>query len=118
ELTMEGLRVQDIMRWRQGELLTRQRVGIWITDVETPLDLDANGTPETIVTRDSRLVSTLNILQIDEASQAGHKLSEGDYGNILPSTALPHTWRDYKYVRPVPTTAIQENSNLTQNPGW
>jgi len=118
ELTMEGYRYDDIIRWRQGELFTRQRMGIWITGVETPLDLDDNNVPETIVTRDSRLVSTLNILQIDEASPAGHKLSEGSQGNILPDTALPHTWRDYKYVRPIPTTAIQENPNLSQNPGW
>lgn len=118
ELTMEGYRYDDIIRWRQGELFTRQRMGIWITDVEKPLDLDDNGIAETIVTRDSRLISTLNILQIDGASQAGHKLSNGSFGNILPSTALPHIWKDYKYVRPVPTTAIQENSNLSQNPGW
>lgn len=118
ELTMEGYRYDDIVRWRQGELFTRQRMGIWIPAIETPLDLNNDGTSETIVTRNSDLVSTLNILQIDQASQAGHKLSEGNTGNILPNTALPHTWRDYKYVRPIPTTAIQENSNLTQNPHW
>lgn len=118
ELTMEGQRYNDIMRWKQGELLTRQRMGLWITNIEIPLDLNNDGTPETIVTRNSSLISTLNILQIDEASQAGHKLSEGTYGNILPSTAIIHNWHDYKYVRPIPTTAIQENSNLTQNPGW
>lgn len=118
ELTMEGYRYDDIVRWRQGELFVRQRMGIWIDAVEQPLDLDYNGTPESIVTRNSKLVSTLNILQIDEASQAGHTLSNGNNGNILPSTALPHTWRDYKYVRPIPTTARQENPNLSQNPEW
>lgn len=118
ELTMEGLRYNDLIRWRQGELFVRQRIGIWIPEIETPLDFNADGTPETIVTRNSKLSSTLNILQIDEASQAGHKLSEGSFGNILPNTALLHEWHDYKYVRPIPTTAIQENPNLSQNPGW
>ncbi|MGV3764094.1 RagB/SusD family nutrient uptake outer membrane protein [Parapedobacter sp.] len=118
ELTMEGYRYDDIIRWRQGELFTRQRMGIWVPAIETPLDFDENGKPETIVTTNSSLISTLNILQIDEASEAGHKLSEGTKGNILPSTAIQHTWRDYKYVRPVPTTAIQENTGLSQNPGW
>ncbi len=118
ELTMEGYRYDDIIRWRQGELFTRQRVGIWIPAIETPLDLNNDGTDETIVTRNSNLVSKLNILQIDQASQAGHKLSNGSFGNILPNTALPHKWEDFKYVQPIPTTARQENSNLSQNPHW
>ena len=52
------------------------------------------------------------------ASEAGHKLSRGTSGNILPSTALERKWQDYKYVKPIPTTARQENPNLTQNPKW
>lgn len=118
ELTMEGYRYDDIVRWKQGELFTRQRMGIFIPAIETPLDLDNDGTPETIVTRKEKLVSTLNILQIEEASPAGNMLSEGTSGNILTSTRLEHVWHDYKYVRPVPTTAIQENDNLSQNPHW
>ena len=55
---------------------------------------------------------------IDGASEAGHKLSRGTSGNILPSTALKRKWQDYKYVKPIPTTARQENPNLTQNPKW
>ena len=93
-------------------------MGIFIPAIETPLDLDHDGTPETIVTRNEKLVSTLNILQIEEASPAGNMLSEGTSGNILTSTKLEHVWHDYKYVRPVPTTAIQENDNLSQNPHW
>lgn len=93
-------------------------MGLWISAVEWPLDLNNDGTPETIVTTNGSLISTLNILMIDGASQAGHKLSEGTYGNILPATALQRNWADYKYLKPVPTTAIQENPNLTQNPGW
>jgi len=119
ELTMEDdYRYDDIMRWDQGELFARYGMGLWISGVETPLDLNNDGTPETIVTTNSSLISPLKILLIDEASEAGNKLSNGTYGNILPNTAIEHTWRDYKYVRPIPITAIQENSNLTQNPGW
>lgn len=118
ELTMENSRYDDIIRWRQGELFARPWMGLWISAVEWPLDLNNDGTPETIVTTNGSLISTLNILMIDGASQAGHKLSEGTYGNILPATALQRNWADYKYLKPVPTTAIQENPNLTQNPGW
>src|SRR5690606_17822943 len=108
----------DIVRWKQGELFTRPRLGSFIPAIETPLARDNGGTPETIVTRTEKLWSTLNILQIEEASPAGHKITEGPSGNILTSTRLEHVWHDYKYVRPVPTTAIQENDNLSQNPHW
>lgn len=118
ELTMEDSRYDDIIRWHQGELFARPWMGLWISAVESPLDLNNDGTPETIVTTNGKLTSTLNILMIDGASEAGHKLSNGTYGNILPATALQRNWLDYKYVRPVPTTALQENPNLTQNPGW
>lgn len=118
ELTMENSRYQDIIRWHQGELFARAWKGIWVSAVDTPLDLNGDGTPETIVTANAKLQSTLNILMIDAASEAGHKLSQGTSGNILPATKLERKWQDYKYVRPVPTTALQENPNLTQNPRW
>ncbi len=118
ELTMENGRYQDIMRWRQGDLVARPWIGLWISAVDTPLDLNADGTPETFVTADSGVSSTLRVLMIDAASEAGHKLSNGTYGNINPSTALQRNWHDYKYVRPIPTTALQENLNLSQNPEW
>ena len=63
-------------------------------------------------------IATVAPKSIDNASEAGHKLSNGTSGNILPATALQRNWHDYKYVRPVPATAIQENPNLSQNPGW
>ena len=82
ELTMENSRYQDIIRWHQGELFARPWKGVWISAVDTPLDLNADGTPETIVTANPKLQSTLNILMIDGASEAGHKLSRGTSGNI------------------------------------
>ncbi len=118
ELTMENSRYQDILRWHQGELFARPWMGVWISAVDTPIDLNGDGTPETIVTANSKLQSKLNILMIDGASEAGHKLSNGSFGNILPATALERKWQDFKYVRPIPTSARQENPNLSQNPKW
>lgn len=118
ELTMENSRYQDIIRWHQGELFAREWKGVWIPAVDMPLDLNGDGAPETIVTANAKLQSTLNILMIDGASEAGHKLSKGTSGNILPATALERKWQDHKYVRPIPTSARQENPNLTQNPKW
>lgn len=118
ELVMENQRYYDIVRWCQGELFARPWKGIWIPAVETELDLDANGVPDTFVTTNAKSSSKLNKLMIDNASEAGHKLSEGTKGNILPATLLERKWHDYKYVRPVPSIAISQNPNLSQNPEW
>ena len=118
ELTMENVRYDDIIRWHQGELFARPWIGIWITASETPLDLNGDGVNDCIVTADAKSKSPLKILFIDGASEAGHKLSKGTSGNILPATAIERKWHDYKYVKPVPTTARQENPNLSQNPEW
>lgn len=117
ELAMEGLRYNDVIRWKQGELFARPWIGIYIPSVDTPLDLNGDTEPETLVTAKST-VSKYKILYIDGASEPGHKLSEGTKGNILPATSLERKWHDYKYVKPVPAIAITENPNLSQNPGW
>ena len=82
------------------------------------VDLNGDGVNDCIVTADPNNKSPLKILFIDGASEAGHKLSEGTKGNILPATAIERKWHDYKYLKPIPTTARQENPNLSQNPGW
>ena len=118
ELTMENVRYDDIIRWHQGELFARPWKGIWIAASVTPIDLNGDGVNDCIVTSDPNNKSPLKILFIDGASEAGHKLSQGTSGNILPATAIERKWHDYKYVKPIPTTALQENPNLTQNPEW
>lgn len=119
ELTMENQRWDDIMRWHQGELLARPWKGIWIEASEMPLDIDGDDEDDTIVTKNANLKSELNILYIDGAKASTHKLSHETYGNILPFCVnSDRKWHDYKYVHPVPQTALMQNSNLVQNKGW
>ncbi len=118
ELTMENQRYYDIIRWHQGELFARPWKGIWIESSEKELDLNNDGVADTFVTTDSKSTSKLYKLMIDGASEAGHKLSEGTSGNILPATLLERKWQEKKYVRPVPSIAISQNPNLSQNYGW
>ena len=121
ELAMESFRYQDLMRWHQGELLVRERQGIYIPAIETPLDLNDDGVAESIVSAVFTEKTGFKVLAIDAASgDLGNKLSEGTHGIILTGTKVTDTWswQDYKYVRPVPAEALLENKNLGQNPGW
>lgn len=120
ELTMENIHQDDVMRWAQGELLVKQRTGLWIDAINTPIDLDGDGVAETWVSNTSTEKSGMKVLAIDGASQTGTKLSQGDHGYILPHCRnyASYNWHDYKYIRPIPKSAMLENSKLVQNPGW
>lgn len=118
EFTMENLRQHDIRRWAMGELLIKQKTGLWIDAIETPLDLNGDGKPETFVSKTVKEKAGYAVLDLNAA--AGHRLSEGDYGYILPNTAMVagYTWSGKKYLNPIPNSAIIVNENLKQNYGW
>lgn len=118
EFTMENLRQHDVRRWAMGELLIKQKTGLWIDGIEKDLDLNNDGIFESYVSKTIKEKSGRYVL--DLAAAAGHKLSEGDKGYILPNTALvkSYTWSDKKYLTPIPKSAIIANPNLTQNNGW
>ena len=118
ELVMENLRYYDIIRWRQGELFTRQWLGIYVPELEVPMDLDGDGTPDNVVTENTSVEGGLKYITVGANSEAGNILSEGDHGNLVPATKIERSWADYKYVRPIPTSALRENPNRTQNPEW
>jgi hypothetical protein len=109
------------MRWRQGELLVRERHGIYIPAIETPLDLNNDGVAESMVSALVTEKTGFKVLPIDAASgDLGNVLSDGTSGIIKTGTIVTATWswEDYKYLRPIPTEALLENPNLGQNAGW
>ncbi len=82
------------------------------------MDLDGDGTPDNVVTENTSVEGGLKYITVGANSEAGNILSEGDHGNLVPATKIERSWADYKYVRPIPTSALRENPNLTQNPEW
>lgn len=120
EFTMENIHQDDVYRWAQGELLIKQRTGMWIPAINTALDLDGDGVKETWVSNSETEKSGMKVLAIDSASSSGTVLSEGDHGYIKPhvNNYASYVWHDYKYLRPIPKSALLENGNLEQNPGW
>ena len=126
EFAMEGLRYQDDMRWHMGDLLIKTKTGMYIPAIEVDLDLDGDGKADNIVSNKLKEKSGMYVLQIDwdggnaNFSGAGHRLSEGDHGYILGYKKLSdsYTWPEKKYVRPIPTSDVTLNPDLTQNAGW
>lgn len=124
EFVMEGLRMQDVMRWHIGERLIMPKTGIWISGIEQNLDLDLDGQPDNYVSAKVMEKAGINVLAINYngslLSSAGHYLSEGDHGYIIAYSAFceGYSWSEKKYLYPIPSADVTLNEGLGQNAGW
>lgn len=120
ELILEGLRLNDLKRWACGKLWeTAAWDGIYIPALNTPLDLNGDGTNDVFVTEDSKYsgpyksiaMYTGDILKVV-------KLADDTKGGYRLNYEISRVWNDNMYIYPIPEIVIQKNPNLKQNPGW
>ena len=116
ELFMENLRWDDDMRWAMGYLLERDWHGIYVPAMNVNYDLDGDGKADVcFVTRQPS--STTKGVQYRIIGN-DFQLTDGTSGNLVSYKNVERRWNDKKYVRPIPTKALNDNPNLGQNPGW
>lgn len=117
ELVAEAFRMDDLKRWKKGELLEKEYDGIYVPEMDQLLDLDENGNPDVafVGATPASPVSGVYYYVIDNVST---KLSGGDKGRVLVATNLMRKWEDYKYYAPIPSNELVINENLVQNEGW
>lgn len=108
ELCLEmTLRWDDIMRWGKGLLVdsnVRKWRGIYVGD-------ETCSYPGFSI---SDAWSSTSI--IVKNSGEDQSFSIDNEGYLVYEYA--RKWLDYKYLRPIPRSAITRNPNLVQNPGW
>lgn len=96
ELFMEGLRYDDIRRWKWGEKMEIPDMGIrWDDAMQAEID------PEGMSNVKSSLVDGVPYVDV---------YKDTDYGNP--------TFDEKHYLWPIPLSAISQNPNLEQTPGW
>lgn len=97
ELFMEGFRYDDLRRWKQGKKLEDKDYGIrW--DEAYRNQIDPNGE----VTVQSSVVDGEEYLDIYKGT---------DYADPVFDESKHYLW-------PLPLSALSQNQNLSQNPGW
>lgn len=120
ELCFEGLRYQDLMRWKRGELLDSEFMpfqGIYIPAKGVNYDLNGDGKPDMCVVDKLPSTPTPGVKYV--VLGANIKLSEEDHGHLIWAWGIRRKWEDKKYLRPIPQSAITLNPNLLpQNEGW
>lgn len=116
ELVKEGNnRWDDIMRWREGQLLTPDFRGLYFRG-EGEYDLDKNGTIDVVIySGETPPPSTSdNIFYLPLNSLSGN--GKGHYLPHKGSVKVFDENKDYLYPLPIEDRVL--NPNLTQNPGW
>lgn len=117
ELCYEGLRYDDLLRWKRGDLLEMSWKGIYVPGLDIPMDLDGNGTPDVSFVLKSPQTATPGVFYFIIDNKAS-RLSEGVKGNILWREDETRVFDEKKYLYPISENDIILNPALTQNPGW
>lgn len=120
ELILEGLRLNDLKRWACGKLWeTAAWDGIYIPALNTPLDLNGDGTNDVFVTEDSKYSGPYkSIAMYTGANLKVVKLADDTKGGYRLNYEISRVWNDNMYIYPIPEIVIQKNPNLKQNLGW
>mgnify|MGYP003658100305 CR=1 FL=1 len=117
ELCYEGFRYDDLLRWKKGDLVEMSWKGIYVPSLDTPMDLDGNGTPDVSFVEavpSTKVPGVIYYIIDGSASQ----LSEGTKGHLIWRDDEDRQFPDKKYLHPISNTDIVLNPNLEQNPGW
>jgi len=116
ELAMEGFRYYDVLRWKEGHLLTDIFQGMYFSH-KGIFDLDGNGVNDFAIV-DVKPANPDKTIQYYVLG-SDHTLSGGSSGNIIVHPTIIKTFLEPKnYLFPLPTTELVLNPKLTQNPGW
>jgi len=123
ELTLEGFRFADLIRWKHGELLLKPWTGLYVRALNQPMDLNNDGKPDVLFYQGTAPapisgVTFVNVSPTVSGSVNPQQLSNGTYGELHWLDNVTRQWADYMYLNPIPYGDLQLNPNLGQNPSW
>lgn len=119
EMAMEGLRYEDLMRWKAGKLFTVPLRGMKFTEEKQKM---YDGTHATLP-KEMPAPGTTPAWTAKKAT-VGTEVFLDEEGFIIPYPRDPNIrdgilpWNDKRYYWPIPYDQLTLNKNLTQSPGW
>jgi len=117
ELVMESFRWNDLMRWKEGHLLTEQYKGMYFPGPGT-YDLDQNGKPDVVIYTGTKPPAQSGVVYLKLGSDID--LENGaSGGDVVINKSIAKHWRDDRdYLFPIPTQELLLNPKMKQNPKW
>ncbi|WP_228410866.1 RagB/SusD family nutrient uptake outer membrane protein [Chryseobacterium taklimakanense] len=121
EMIFEGLRPDDLRRWKLGELFQNSKTnGIYIPALGE-YDLNEDGIIDVVFYQGTKPVSSnpkAAFVNIGAPNEIGKiSLTNGTSGELIWNAGV-RQWLDKKYLYPIPASDLERNPNLGQNPGW
>ena len=120
ELSLEGLRWDDLMRWKRGDLLARPWRGMY-TIANKYYDLNEDGIPDVYFhtgTVPTPAIAGVIYHNIVAGNSSQRSLQNGTSGLLQWQINIVRVWSDKLYLRPIAASDLVVNSKLGQNPGW
>lgn len=124
ELSLEGLRFADILRWKRGELMEKEWIGFYVPALNTPMDLNEDGILDVAFYQGTRPTPAVaGVTYVDVSSTVSgktnsQKLKNGSSGELIWMNEISRKWNDKQYFYPIPQADVLRNPALGQNPGW
>ncbi|MGV3502755.1 MAG: RagB/SusD family nutrient uptake outer membrane protein [Adhaeribacter sp.] len=124
ELALEGLRLEDIIRWNRGALMEMVWNGFYVPALNQPLDLNEDGVPDVAFykTLPATRVPGVTYVNVAETISGGtpnpQRLSQDTHGELTWLANIPRKWEPKHYLYPIPEADRLMNPSLGQNPGW
>lgn len=119
ELVCEGLRFDDIRRWKAGHLMSMPYLGVYVPQMNTPYAMNGDGNLNVsfVTQKPANPISGITYYLINGTFVT---LTNGTYGNIhwLANYDADRQWNDKFYYNPIPTGELVLNPGLTQSAGW
>ena len=111
ELSFEYLRYQDLMRWAWGDRLKERVLGMRLEDK----DFD-DPRYDHALTKGGSANAGNNAVFVFKAADGKQYVDPYENTNYKTSRRTFDPAKDY--LRPIPKSAITNNNNIEQNPGW
>ncbi|MFD2145002.1 RagB/SusD family nutrient uptake outer membrane protein [Mucilaginibacter antarcticus] len=124
ELSLEGLRFADLLRWKRGDLMQQEWNGFYVPALNTPLDLNEDGILDVAFYQGTRPTAVAGVTYVDVSAKIGtttnsQQLKNGTSGELIWMNEIPRKFTDKNYYYPIPLNDLQRNPALKpQNPGW
>jgi len=124
ELSLEGLRFSDLLRWKRGPLMQLEWNGFYVPALNLPMDLNEDGVSDVAFYQGSKpLPAVAGVTYVDVSAQVSGKtnsqqLRNGTSGELTWMSEISRKWDDKLYYYPIPQADLLRNPKLGQNPGW
>ena len=124
ELSLEGFRFSDILRWKRGPLMNQEWNGFYVPALNTAMDLNEDGILDvaffqgTAPTPAVPGVTYVNVSPTIGSAVNSQRLKSTTFGELTWMNEISRQWDDKMYYYPIPQRDLQKNPALGQNAGW